>query len=687
MSSKLGILEGQFIVPYWAQDNLLLGNLQPWTSYPKAAVRLYSRAPLFRDDDLKSIQSIEDMDTRPGWLPLSGNLTPKSYRQEMGNLYYKINTGVDNETQYVTLVKGVDTNDIALLEEGSGWEITTGVQGIEQETAVAAVMYLEGSYGGATYNGPTYGTGLYGTTSYGDATDHVNNPVLFISDQGLNSSALVLGGSMYGMTQYDPLIIPTVFTNKRRFVSRVPVRTYSQQDLTYTFTTTLPHNYKVGDLVIMTSWSGSTTSTIHLRVSTVPDPFMFQAPATSPSDFSLIVENQPGTIMNVEKVINDYRPGSMLLDTPSPAYEPNNVAHVWMRPQRMNLLANPQFIGPAGNRYSKASYAGNTYGEGAFLRPFGWRVGKVAKGVAGVIDVSPGSMVVSGEVGTSRTVVESNRFPVRDNKFMSIKMGIRGRGIARVGVVAWDIYYKNPVFIRLPDVELGEDGIDVATLLPTDIYGMLPTLPGAVEYSLRIEWEQIANPNLYGFTLVNPMVDPTDGQDTYFDGDYDDGLEGDYHWHGGEFNQHKHFSMWYNNRKNTEGRLFGGEIEGASYQDGLLTEWTPSTSGVVAHWDAIDGSPVRGWSGDFFYPINDVHTEPVLTGPWQEFNHHLVPYYPEALLDTSGGIVRDQIGDALLVNYGTQTDQVLLDENGNDLIIGYFDSKKIYHADSYLLTS
>lgn len=662
MSEALTSIEALTVVTDWM--TLKGFPLITWATHPEAGVRLYARTPVLDREDLRHIESINDLDALPGWLPISGNLTSKSHRNEMGPLYYQQDVNPDHTTYTLTLRQapesGSGTWPLALIEEGHGWEVTTGVHGIEQETVAAAAWYIKGVHAG------------------------VENPVVFITDQGLSGDMIIRGGAIYGMTQYDPSVPPSVLNWSWPDTPLIPVTRQHSSGWVGNFHTSTPHSFVEGDLILYYLW-GVTELAIHqtLQVSNKVDEYRFQAktPVLVDPPVDFVFEDFPFSQAYVRLINPIIQTGTVLLDTPAKAYEPTNAVHTWLRPQRMNLLVNPSFEGPHNEDNTVA---------------FGWNAHTKVDTSADVVSVTPETILDFGGVGSvhstthNHLIVESNRFPVVENNFAGINVAFLGRGTARVGLVAWDPYYQRPIFIRLPDLE-----VDNATYVSTEVVpagdvtgedilasfpgNMIPVLPGSVEYNLRIEWiqgeltpEEIDSgmpEDGAAFMIVRPIVDPTDGAVEYtefFNGNTTDGLPGDYHWHGGV--AHQHFSMWYNNRANIESRLFGGaDEETDTYEKGLLNDWTPSSSAVIPHWDAIEGSPISGWQGDYFYPVKPVYLESVLLNPWQEYDHRLRPLYPHALTTEEGALIRDDFGEPINLVYGAPVDDILVNEFGQPI--------------------
>jgi hypothetical protein len=635
MTEELTVLEGQLVVPYWMQDRIYDPTAIAWSDHPELGVVMYTRTPGFSGDEdfMTQVVTLKDLDRRPGWVRISGNLTGKVYsgNTEMGPLYAEMNTSGDSLTKVLSVVlKPFITSSTwipALIEDGRGWQVSTGVQGIEQEQVAAVAVYLKGRFDGKT------------------------NPIVLVTDQGLGTD-LLKGGSLYGMAQYAPSVTPSILTNVVTVTNRRVVNSVIRQGFYATLVTDSKHHYSTGDLVRIVDWTAGSDINRVIRVTSVIDEHTFQVELPT-SASSTKVFGGPDLCW-VEQIIVDIHSGTMFLNTPVPAYEPANTAHVWLQPQRMNLLVNPRMEGPADEQL----YGWKSNDATTQFSLFSYPVTNL-----------PNFPLGAGysEDNTSPIVVESNMFPIGiDNNFISIGLSVLANGTVRVGVVAWDFYYKTPTYLRLPDVEVHNLSPGEITGSAVRIEGTIPAMPGFVDYNLRVELIDY-NPATPVLMIGKCLADPTEAQTTVFDGDTNDGLPGDFSWCGGPTSRTKQFSMWYNNRKNTEARLFGGLDPDGAYQDGLLEEWIPTDANVVPHWGAITGSPVKGWTGDFLYPVESVEGELTLEYPWQEFDQNLLPVYTFGLTDESGALLRDEQGAVLIAEYGEQTDDILLTEDGQPI--------------------
>lgn len=761
MTEELIASVERFLVPYWFEEHFFQFN---WPSLPVVGLQMYSRSPSLDDDSLRSVRSMGELEVLPGWLPISAGATEQVYnfpdtaqtiRTLRGAALLRLAKTVDENSQTIGLVQkdGVP----AIMEDYAGWVFSTGRAAIEQETVSLAVLYLVGEYFG------------------------VVDPIIIFTTQGLLNGNLqtnqfapeptvLRGGSLYGMATYADDILPSLIRNTysvgyRNIVARQDIRNGIR-----TITTQSKHNFVLQDLVY-DEVRGATPSQGYSRVINIIDLYTYQV-ATTATDSSYVASANDATELYVALTTNTFTSGTTLLRLPPLPFESTNVAHVWMKPQRMNMVANPSFedstfgwqvgltgsqtvisvdvIDDDGNEYvndvllggsastttsdivegGSASnttldvISGGTPGSSTSDTVDGQTPGSSTSDViaggdpsapsigstdTGTIDggdaFSLASSVITGDTveddgnasviidgntlpgqvhtgflrvlggvdvdrpycgqvsgnGAGRLILESNLFPIETPR-MSVSCYLNGSGTARIGVVAWDRAYRNPTYIYADDFVVNAD-----TVGPTGDFAhftsLIPALPQTAEYNLRIEWTPTDSSNSV-FYIDNVLVDPNDSQYDYFDGASTTSFIEDYRWHGGYAN--RHFSLWYNNYHNTKARLLGGtDDEGVTYKNGLLDEWTPSGAGIIPHWEAITGSPLSGWVGDYFYPITDA--KPVLLSPHQEYNLQLRPRYPNAVLDQTGNLIRDGLGDPILINTDFRSDVVLTYESGSPL--------------------
>src|SRR6476646_5828207 len=330
MNEELVASVEQFIVPYWFEEHFFQFN---WESFPPAGIRLYARTPSIESDEFKRYKSVHDLDDLPGWLPVTASQVEQVYNfpddshtlYGFGLMHYAKSVIDNNET--LTLVQG---NGVpALLEDHAGWKFSAGTQQIEQETLSMAVLYMRGVYFG------------------------VLDPIVIITNQGifdgnitvnqlLPQGTMLRGGAMYGMATYAEEIPPSVMNNTYTVDNRNIVLSFTIVSGIRTVTTQTEHNFVINDLIFdQTVIAGAYTNT-YSRVVNVINDFTYQATTTA-SNASYLSSSSDTTEVYVALTTNTFQPGTTLMTLPPLPFESTNVEHVWLRPQRMNMIANPSF--------------------------------------------------------------------------------------------------------------------------------------------------------------------------------------------------------------------------------------------------------------------------------------------------------------------------------------------------------
>ena len=258
--------------------------------------------------------------------------------------------------------------------------------------------------------------------------------------------------------------------------------------------------------------------------------------------------------------------GSIGIQKGAPEFEPSYTQHAWMVPQRVNFIANPSFEG------------GVSY----------WRTnGSVSQEIEGTNRVAKFT-------GVSPLVVESNKFPALGHKW-TVQVFAKGPGRLRIGIVSWSADYTETVV---------DWGVEEEWDLPPEGYGHIYALrqaPQPHEAQLRLELEGA------DLTLDKVLVENDFLLDwPYFDGDTTYGARDDFIWYGGENLKGKTYSLWYNNRRATAGRLFATPLDGHAVDTdvdelaaGLVYRWVPAGVIVEPHWDVL-------FPGDVVHPVPNV---------------------------------------------------------------------------------
>jgi hypothetical protein len=330
--------------------------------------------------------------------------------------------------------------------------------------------------------------------------------------------------------------------------------------------------------------------------------------------------------------------GYVLLRLDTPEWEGAHSHHMWIQPQRVNYIANPSFekagISISGeNLLTEAGVSITTESSAALITEGGttapwWRAGSISGVGEAFVDRAVGGVDtertycghVYGYTGDSSNtlVLESNSFPNTSGWF-SVSFYASGTGSLKFGLVANDVTYTVTTFI------CGESFIltgGSATSSFRKFTGLFQAVPDSADYHLRIE--------LSGdeFWVDNVLVDPNPGQYDYFDGNSTDSLAEDFQWMNDS--PDAHFSMWYNNYRNSKARLVGAfDTTDGVYKPGLVDSWSPTGASVSVHWDAVSPITPLNWIGDYVHPLSDV------TGTAVALIDYELAYTPETIISNT----------------------------------------------------
>ena len=317
-----------------------------------------------------------------------------------------------------------------------------------------------------------------------------------------------------------------------------------------------------------------------------------------------------------------------------PTFEVSGSQHVWLYPQRANMIANPSFEKPG-----VAHWAGN--GDVTRVSGGGPGMNRVIKGELDDSEDLPAEgkandhYLIDGEVWSWNTldadpakhkwvntgsmpaasawagqvagvnglcVLESNQFPTRlgehDSDQWTIQLHAKGEGLCKVGLVSWDPDYRATM------VDWGTGGLASSTTddeeteswrLSPDAWTHIAThrhAPQAHVAMVRIEAR--------GATLTVDQVLAERGylKDwLYFDGDNTYGARDDFSWYGGTNRKGDTYSLWYNNKKAVRGRLFARNVDPNDpallvtdenmEEQGLVYRWVPAGITVTEHFDVF----------------------------------------------------------------------------------------------------
>ena len=538
-----------------------------WDGTQKVKVALYSRSPVFSEDEASrfaDIESFSELSAYPEWVPTGATLTSK--------------TAAANS---VAITNKALASNVATLTTSaahglsSGWSVT--ISGVD-----------------STFNGTYTITGTPTATTFTYAKTATNVTSTAVSPNGTVSFDFYLkninvGGTLDGLQ---------IVNNSGTYVSVEDGEGwYFNTDPTQVVVSSAVF-YLVGTFGVVTN------------------PVLFASTKGIGQDTvahyqSLYGQFETGAATGKQYIIGYdtssqvFLEGYTLLSLSTPIWEGAHAQHVWIQPQRINFIANPSF-----------ETTGGAY----------WRAGRATTGAAtiastagGITSANPlrqyaGRLQTSGS-GSGNIILESNLFP-KVNDWYSISFYASGNGSTvntsklYFGLVTRPQDASSTAYIRNRTEEPKVLGGGTATSGFKKFTALVQIPDDVSDLMLRIEYS--------GTTLWvdNVLVDPHESQYEYFDGNSKDGLDGDFRWMGGSSAPYinKHFSLWYNNYANTRARLLGDyDTLDNLYKPGLLEEWSPTGSNITAHWDAVTNVTPLNWIGDAFYPISNLNGTAVST--------------------------------------------------------------------------
>jgi hypothetical protein len=288
--------------------------------------------------------------------------------------------------------------------------------------------------------------------------------------------------------------------------------------------------------------------------------------------------------------------GDLSVRVPVLDWEPPQTAHVWINPQRVNLIANPTFTS-----------------ESAGVPTF-WRSNVDLAQVDGGIERD--GTAKCAELDSSSTdnlIIESNLFPVElCSEGWNIEASVSGTGQVRVGLVFWpeDMDEDNCSYLSTSWVPISSSsGTDPSVF--RRIRCSFPKVDRVKEVLLRIEFER--DPSNDDPCFVDEvMVEPNYSGLPYFDAAGDEAQVGDLSWYGGS--THNSYSLFYGNRKVLLPLLFGyTDILTNNRVPGEAYNWVPEGITLVPHWDDVYAHRVHSWERDVVILPSDYVDKTVVT--------------------------------------------------------------------------
>jgi hypothetical protein len=257
--------------------------------------------------------------------------------------------------------------------------------------------------------------------------------------------------------------------------------------------------------------------------------------------------------------------GSLALTKSPPSFETSHTQHVWLYPQRANMIANPSFEAPGTNFWSC---------NGSITR--------VAEPAPLGDGRQSGGAWAGRFTGTSPLILESNVFPTQREEYWTVQFMAKGAGTVKVGLVWWDDDYAETA------VDWGTETWTLNTASYIHVV-ICRTLYQTYQAMLRIEVQGTS------ITLDRVLVERGFLKDwPYFDGGTTYGARDDFSWYGGAARQGATYSLWYNNKRATYGRLFQRDVadnvlltDEVEAAQGKVYQWVPAGTIVVPHINVL----------------------------------------------------------------------------------------------------
>ena len=189
----------------------------------------------------------------------------------------------------------------------------------------------------------------------------------------------------------------------------------------------------------------------------------------------------------------------------------------------------------------------------------------------------------TGDPSTAdRTIIESNVFPTNREERWTIQCRAKGNGDLKIGFVWWDDDFE----------AVSVDwGTETFPLNMTSFTHIVVTRVPVQTYQGMVRFE------CDGDTLMIDEVLCESGflrEWPYFDGESTYGARSDHSWYGGQVRQGESYSLWYNNKRATFGRLFGRNLDEEEIVtdeemelQGKVYQWVPAGTNIVPHIDVL----------------------------------------------------------------------------------------------------
>lgn len=322
--------------------------------------------------------------------------------------------------------------------------------------------------------------------------------------------------------------------------------------------------------------------------------------------------------------------GPLTLLRAPPIFEASNTMHVWLYPQRANMVANPSFEfdnsqwAPLPTRIREAAFQPGLEGAVADKNALLGLTPEVGdfyttttdEHIWEYIGPDPNDDLVKWtdhglpmgggwcghftQPGADPMAIESNVWETRqgydDHEVWTLQLMAKGSGKLKLALVSWDPDY------RTTNVDWGTETWD---LVPGAWIHVACVRYGPQAHTAMLRIEVASGLGSQDVKIDRVLAERGALKEyPYFDGDERYGLVDDFSWYGGSGRRGISYSMWYGGRRSVVGRLFAVPTDTDAPGDivtdvdvmaaGMVYDWVPAGVTVIPHMDVFYPTDLKG---------------------------------------------------------------------------------------------